>query len=237
MTLFSRFNHMLDKSCSLLVGSSVALVDAYCVMHFDASLYVPVFTANACLTAGLSKGLKRLLHQSRPPGAPKLSPGMPSNHATSLSFLCVSSVFGLQKYHEGCLAPQYTPSKEWRLCPIPTVPDIPASWIVPLQSFLVVYSLYLTGLRVTQGHHTVAQVVVGYTFGASCAALCLAANYAGYSGTQLGGRIDELSWPMKIAAVTASTLLALVTARAVFRGSVYSRRANAPATLQAGRKD
>lgn len=225
MTSLSRVNYVLDKSCSLFVGSAVALVDGYCVLHYDASIYVPVFTANACLTAALSKGLKRVFNQSRPPGAPKLSPGMPSNHATTLAFLCVSTVFALQKYRERTFVPGFVGKHEWRLLPVPTVPDIPAGVIRPLQAFLVVYSLYATRLRVVQGHHTVAQVLVGYAFGATCATLCLAANYAGYQGEKPGGRVDETSLPMKTVVVAVSSLIGLVAARSIYRSAM---RAHAP---------
>jgi hypothetical protein len=122
------------------------------------------------------------------------------------------------------LTPGYTSTRAWAAFPVPTVPDIPARYIGLLQTSIITYSVYLTALRVTQGHHTMAQVVVGYSFGASCALLSLAANYAGYTGSSPGGRVDELSKSMKMVDVAASTLLALVTARSIYRGAVHGRR-------------
>lgn len=228
MSTLSRVNHVLDRSCSLLVGSAVILVDAYCVLHYDASMYVPVFTANACCTAGLSRGLKRLINQSRPPGAPKLSPGMPSNHATTLAFLCVSTVTALQKYYERTLVPGFIGKHAWRLLPVPTVPDIPVGAIRPLQILLLVYSLYVSHLRVVCGHHTLAQVVAGYAFGASSAALCLVANYAGYPGMKPGGRVDELSFPMRTVVVVITSIMGLLTARSIYRGATRKHAFSSP---------
>ncbi|KPI88360.1 hypothetical protein ABL78_2535 [Leptomonas seymouri] len=223
MPLLSRIDYILDQSCCLIVASAVMIIDVYRVFNYTKSICVPVFIANACITAGLSKVLKRCINHSRPPGARKSSPGMPSNHATVLSFLSVCAVFALQICVESTPVPGLTRNNAWRLFPVPAVPDIPASWVKPLQALLIVYSLYLTRLRVVQGHHTVAQVVVGYLFGTGCAVLCLTANYARYGGKQPGGRVDELSFLMKTVVVAASSLVVLIAARSVFRSAMRGR--------------
>ncbi|KPA84023.1 hypothetical protein ABB37_02157 [Leptomonas pyrrhocoris] len=220
MSLLSRVNYILDESCAFSICLIVLAVDAYRMLCYDSHFYVPIFITSGCLTAGLSKGLKRVINQSRPPGAPKLSPGMPSNHATALSFLCVSTVFELQKFSEHTVVHGLVPTNRWKLSPIHMAPDIPVNWVKPLQAFVILYSVYLTRLRVVHGHHTMAQVVVGYIFGASCAALCLIANYAGFAGGPPGGRVDALSFPMKTMAAAISTFILLVAIHAACRSLI-----------------
>lgn len=74
---------------------------------------------------------------------------MPSSHAVALSYLTWMGCVGL-----GRVQPNAVLRSVWQ-------------WM------LVLLSLYLTQLRVRFGHHTAAQVVVGYGFGWSCAVLCL----------------------------------------------------------------
>ena len=61
-----------------------------------------------------SKLLKRLINESRPDGATKLDPGMPSSHAVSLSYLSVYAASALLLRGGG-------------------FPDVPGAWPVPVQ--------------------------------------------------------------------------------------------------------
>ena len=99
-----------------------------------------------------SKLLKRLINESRPDGATKLDPGMPSSHAVSLSYLSVYAASALLLRGGG-------------------FPDVPGAWPVPVQGVqpgaaaLVTAGLFLTWLRVHLGYHNWAQVCVGYGIG------------------------------------------------------------------------
>ena len=100
-----------------------------------------------------SKLLKRLINESRPEGATKLDPGMPSSHAVSLSYLSTYAACALLLRGGG-------------------YPDVPGAWPVP-PSFvrpgacaLVALGVFLTWLRVRLGYHNNAQVCVGYGIGA-----------------------------------------------------------------------
>jgi dolichyldiphosphatase len=87
------------------------------------------------------KLLKKVLKISRPPGARKADPGMPSSHGVSLGYLATYAAVAL-------------------LARDASVWDAPAA--VALQ----VLGLFLAALRVGLGYHTAPQVVVGYTMGA-----------------------------------------------------------------------
>ena len=99
-----------------------------------------------------SKLLKRLINESRPDGATKLDPGMPSSHAVSLSYLSVYAASALLLRGGG-------------------FPAVPGAWPVPVQGVqpgaaaLVAAGLFLTWLRVHLGYHNWAQVCVGYGIG------------------------------------------------------------------------
>lgn len=93
-------NYYVDYTCSLFVLGIVVLVNLYNLPQTPNSIVLPTMTAACCLTAAFSKVCKRLINQSRPVGAAKLSPGMPSNHATSVSFLLQMALFALQRWRK-----------------------------------------------------------------------------------------------------------------------------------------
>lgn len=195
-------NRWVDRSCSAVVSFAVIGVNLYYVRPNADSVAVAVMTSACCVTAALSKVLKRVIGQARPSGAPKLSPGMPSNHATTLSFLAVMACAGLWRAHrvngggEGAVTNLYL-----------------------TQAAIMAYSLYATCLRVWCGHHTYPQVVVGYTFGTACACAVLGMNYAGYTGSRAGGRVDELPHGMKVALLVGSLFTGFFAFRSILRGS------------------
>ncbi|EPY26160.1 dolichyldiphosphatase [Strigomonas culicis] len=193
-SLVSRVNRGVDTSCSAAVSATVVGVNLFYLAQAPGTIAVPFFTACCCTTAAAAKVLKRVINQSRPAGARKLNPGMPSNHATALSFLTVLAAYGLLADGEPGGATLG-----------------PAS--------VVGYSLYATALRVSCGHHTVPQVVVGYLFGAGSAMLCLAANYMGYDGERRGGRIDELSETVKCALLGACVITGVLAFHSILKGS------------------
>merc|ERR1712232_586060 len=82
------------------------------------------------------KQLKYLINETRPVGARKADPGMPSSHAQSLAFL---STYAAMEIHE-------------------------ATGFVPGFG-LILGGAFLTWLRVRLGYHTLPQVFVGHTLG------------------------------------------------------------------------
>eukprot|EP00884_Botryococcus_braunii_P013057 jgi/Botrbrau1/21752/Bobra.43_1s0146.1 len=109
------------------------------------SLPIAWSLTGSIVAAYTCKGLKYILNHSRPDGAPKADPGMPSSHATVLSFhataLCLALVWRPQA---GLL--------RWGA----------ATGVAMLATFLV-------WLRVELGFHTPAQVGVGVALGSACA--------------------------------------------------------------------
>ena len=95
------------------------------------------------------KLLKRMLNHSRPDGAKKVDPGMPSSHATSLSYLSwyAALAFAFEPNAFGLAT---------------TVTRTLAFGLVSLGAFLAY-------LRVKLGFHTWPQVYVGYGLGSSTA--------------------------------------------------------------------
>lgn len=95
------------------------------------------------------KLLKRALNHSRPDGAKKVDPGMPSSHATSLSYLSwyAALAFAFEPNAFGL-----------------------ATFVTRTLAFgLVSLGAFLAYLRVKLGFHTWPQVYVGYGLGSSTA--------------------------------------------------------------------
>ena len=95
------------------------------------------------------KLLKRMLNHSRPDGAKKVDPGMPSSHATSLSYLSwyAALAFAFEPNAFGL-----------------------ATFVTRTLAFgLVSLGAFLAYVRVKLGFHTWPQVYVGYGLGSSTA--------------------------------------------------------------------
>ena len=119
-------------------------------------LFHPTVETCWCLLGSIinsvnGKLLKRVLNHSRPNGAKKVDPGMPSSHATSLSYLSwyAALAFAFEPNAFG-LATHVTRAF--------------AIGVVSLGAFLAY-------LRVKLGFHTWPQVLVGYGLGSSTASL------------------------------------------------------------------
>eukprot|EP00747_Dinoflagellata_sp_TGD_P180275 gnl/TRDRNA2_/TRDRNA2_32469_c0_seq1.p1 gnl/TRDRNA2_/TRDRNA2_32469_c0~~gnl/TRDRNA2_/TRDRNA2_32469_c0_seq1.p1 ORF type:complete len:248 (-),score=35.14 gnl/TRDRNA2_/TRDRNA2_32469_c0_seq1:45-755(-) len=132
----------IDDATKWVVSGSVF---ATLVWRHDACVCWCV--VGSVLAAANCKLLKRVINVARPVGARKADPGMPSSHAQSLSFL--STFFALELLASSAMAPVASAAA----------------------AMLVVCALFLTWLRVALGHHTVAQVLVGYLLGAASAAV------------------------------------------------------------------
>ncbi|GET88715.1 hypothetical protein LtaPh_2308100 [Leishmania tarentolae] len=229
----SGVNHYVDKNCNFGVVSAVLLVNVYVMPYVPGTVVVPFLTLCACITAGISKGLKRIIRQPRPPGAPKASPGMPSNHATALSFLSVVAVYILQLYGS---CPATVSGANETLFRTPP-PSLPLSCVRPLQVLIAAYSMYATGLRVAQGHHTVAQVTAGYLLGFTLAIISLAANYNGYTGPRFGGRVDELPLSEKVMMLLASAVITAMAMCSIVRGAHVPRVARPSVPVMTGTEE
>ncbi|KAI5688494.1 PAP2 superfamily [Leishmania braziliensis] len=229
----THINYYVDKNCSYGVVGAVVLVNVYVLQYLPDTIVVSFLTGCACIAAAVSKGLKRIIKQSRPPGAPKVSPGMPSNHATSLSFLCVATVYGLQRC---AVSNAIVRGMNQTLFYTPQLPSAQLSYVLPLQVLIAVYSMYAAGLRVAWGHHTVAQVAAGYLLGFFFAILSLAANYSGYTGSRSGGRVDDLPLPVKAIVFLASVVISAMAIRSIIRGAHVPRGARTGHLSSCGRR-
>ncbi|KAG5504380.1 hypothetical protein JKF63_04831 [Porcisia hertigi] len=212
----SHINYYIDKSCSFGVIGALELANLYMLQYFPGTVVVPFLTSCACIAAAASKGLKRVVKQPRPPGAPKVSPGMPSNHATSLSFLSLVVIYGMQRYAASTVTADHA---KQTFFDISTPLSLTITYAWPLQTSAAVFSVYAAWLRVVRGHHTVAQVVAGYLLGVALAIVSLAVNYYGYTGSRLGGRVDDLPRSAKIAILLTSVVISAMVIRAIVRGS------------------
>lgn len=184
-------NAFMDRQCKWIVSTivfGVCLGNTYVNAR---TVVVPYFILCALGTAMAGKGLKRLLKQPRPAGAVKSDHGMPSSHAVSLGFLstalCVSSFVQIYYYPNN-----FTSS---------------GAFFIVLECLLAQASgVYFSLLRIRHGHHTLAQVCVGYAFGLSCCVVAALANYGGWSpqgavwspnlapkvaSHHVGGRVDD----------------------------------------------
>eukprot|EP00445_Apocalathium_hangoei_P087049 CAMPEP_0204211888 /NCGR_PEP_ID=MMETSP0361-20130328/74822_1 /ASSEMBLY_ACC=CAM_ASM_000343 /TAXON_ID=268821 /ORGANISM="Scrippsiella Hangoei, Strain SHTV-5" /LENGTH=194 /DNA_ID=CAMNT_0051176139 /DNA_START=141 /DNA_END=722 /DNA_ORIENTATION=+ len=94
----------------------------------------------AVVNAFNCKVLKVIINQTRPSGACRADPGMPSSHGCSLGFLSAYMALVL------------------------------SAWVGTLASGgALVGGLFLSWLRIALGFHTWAQVAVGHTLGSLCA--------------------------------------------------------------------
>ncbi|EPY38792.1 dolichyldiphosphatase [Angomonas deanei] len=202
-TVWRQLCFAVDESCSAVVSLTVIGCNLFYLWQAPHSVVVPCFTAGCCVTAATGKVLKRVINQSRPAGAPKLSPGMPSNHAISLTFLALCTAYGL--------SPSFHPDRNPQL-------------LQAGQLGVLGYAACGTGLRVYCGHHTWPQVLAGGALGLGSAALCLAANYAGYEGGNSGGRVDDLPTEWKQILQVGCVITGVLAFTSILRGSPLVER-------------
>jgi dolichyldiphosphatase len=103
--------------------------------------------AGAVASSAANKALKRLLNHSRPEGAPKADPGMPSSHANSLAFLAATAALEVWRVGGGG----------------------GGGTAAALSAALLALGAFLSWLRVRLGFHTPEQVIAGCAFGSVCA--------------------------------------------------------------------
>lgn len=137
-----RVRHFLNLSSRWIVVAVVIAVVAW--RHDDQVLWA---VTGGILNAGNSKLLKKIFNQQRPLTALelKVDPGMPSSHAQSLGYLSLYAAAGLI-FWQG-----------------PHIFSIAGAVVI------VFCAAYLAWLRISQGLHTPAQVIVGAGFGCSMA--------------------------------------------------------------------
>lgn len=101
-----------------------------------------LYTMGSGVNYIIGKVLKKLIRQPRPDGADKIDHGMPSSHATSLSYLSVAALLNVLRH--GGLRP---------------TPSLSATVLAVLATVIA------SRWRVAAGYHTVPQVVVGWIVG------------------------------------------------------------------------
>ncbi|KAJ6805370.1 lipid phosphate phosphatase epsilon 2, chloroplastic-like isoform X1 [Iris pallida] len=135
------FETTLNRMSKWLVA---ALLGLFILWRHDAeALWVAMGSIiNSCL----SVTLKWTLNHQRPVNASKSDPGMPSSHAQSLFYTGTYLVISLF---------------DWLGVNIFTM---------TIGAITIIFSSYLSWLRVSQQFHTISQVVVGAALGSACAA-------------------------------------------------------------------
>jgi len=131
--------HVTNEATKFAVSATVFMV---LVWRHDAHACWCVL--GSILAAFNCKVLKHLINESRPEGARKADPGMPSSHAQSLGFLSA--------YVAADLAALGT------------------SWSFPSAALVAILGIFLSWLRIALKYHTPAQVVAGHLLG-TCSAL------------------------------------------------------------------
>lgn len=115
------------------------------VLLYRRDTAVVLYCVGAGLNSATGKLLKQVIRQPRPTDS-KSDPGMPSSHATSLSFLSLA-VLAHAMLHP------------------PTAAVLRAVYLGGA-ALVVLLALLATSWRVKAGYHTVGQVVVGWVLGA-----------------------------------------------------------------------
>lgn len=117
----------------------VALFSLVLILRRDAkAIWI---ATGAILNVGLSITLKKILNQERPSSASKSDPGMPSSHAQSIFYIVFVVILSMV---------------DWVGMNISTAPLVGA---------VLAFGSYFAWLRVSQGFHTISQVVVGAVAG------------------------------------------------------------------------
>ncbi|KAL1815525.1 hypothetical protein ACET3Z_018099 [Daucus carota] len=117
----------------------VALFSLVLILRHDAkAIWI---TMGAILNVGLSITLKKILNQERPSSASKSDPGMPSSHAQSIFYIVFVVILSMM---------------DWAGMNLLTAPFAGA---------VLAFGSYFAWLRVSQGFHTISQVVVGAVAG------------------------------------------------------------------------
>lgn len=129
----------LETAADWTKWALVTIMSALVVYRRDVG--VVLFALGSILNSVLGKALKRIIRQPRPDGAKKMDHGMPSSHATALSFLSSGAVINLIKAH-GLV-----------------------SWAFAPASLILAGAVVASWWRVSVGYHTSAQVLVGWTVG------------------------------------------------------------------------
>lgn len=136
---------------------SVSTAIAIAMLWFR-SPFMIVLCVAALVNAVLSKVLKRIINQRRPPGAPELDPGMPSSHAQSLFFL--ASYLSIAAYTHHAHLPALFPIL------LSFFIDFSTSSLAHLAAFsLLTFAAAGSVGRVVRGFHTFPQVHVGALVG------------------------------------------------------------------------
>lgn len=167
-----------------------------------------------CVGAAVgAKLLKRIVRQPRPAGTKLASSGMPSSHATSLWVIALSgSALLFRRSREwAVVAPRALPFAAPTSCLgvaawLSFVAHTPGVWV------LLAVATFFCVLRVTSGHHTVPQVLVGAALGTTFAVAAV------WSDLDFVGDVNQLPRGAK------DVLLVTLLASSVLLGARVCRR-------------
>lgn len=121
----------------------VVVVSMSAIVLYRNDISSVLFALGSILNSILGKFLKRLIKQSRPDGATKCDPGMPSSHAISLSFISIAILVNVVKFSH-----------------------LNFSWSLAGALIVVFLGAVASWWRIAAGYHTVSQVFAGWILGA-----------------------------------------------------------------------
>lgn len=131
----------VNEKADVIKIVTIATVSA-AVLYYH-NLGVILYAVGSILNVLIAKALKRIIRQPRPDGATKIDHGMPSSHATSLSFLTVAALFGAVRQAGG-------------LRPTP---------LLGVAVLALLLAIVATRWRIAAGYHTTPQVAAGWIIG------------------------------------------------------------------------
>lgn len=120
----------------------ITVITVFAAVLYFHNLSVILYALGSIMNLLIGKMLKKVIRQPRPDGATKIDHGMPSSHATSLSFLTFAALFGVAR--RGGLRP---------------TPSLGAAILALLLAGIA------TRWRVAAGYHTTRQVAAGWVVG------------------------------------------------------------------------
>lgn len=131
---------VVKNAADVTKWTTITLVSA--VLLYQRDVWVVTYVLGSIVNSAIGKMMKQVIRQPRPDGSTKGDPGMPSSHATSLSFLSVAPLVSVALHRGLRIDLQLTAAAVAAVAA-----GVASSW------------------RVQAGYHTVSQVLVGWLVG------------------------------------------------------------------------
>lgn len=119
----------------------VAIVSAAVLYKRDIS--IALYAIGSILNSAMGKGMKKVIAQPRPNGSWKEDHGMPSSHATALSYLSTAALINIVLHHG----------------------HLGLTWPILIACVSVALAGMASWWRVISGYHSATQVIAGWVLG------------------------------------------------------------------------